>query len=238
MPQPCPASSPDHAKVMVRGPLGAVQAAGRRRAPGLEIGQVLEQDAVVNVLPGGQAGEVHPRGEVGLGERGRADDAPGVPERVRRGVLHDESRGAIGLAPDDGPIRGHVSALHATGDAGAQPVRGHHRGGPALGPDREPRGGSEGGGSHGQQRALEQATPADADAGVGAIRGRSLDVSHRDASSWATSRGPRRPAGLRRSSRRDPGTRRLRPDDRPVTCARRAATRSGGAGGSRVGPAA
>jgi hypothetical protein len=134
---------------------------GRGCAQHLGIGEVLEQNAVEDVLPGGQSAEVHPRGEIGFGQRGGPDDPPDVSECFRRGVLDDEPRGTVGPAPDDGSVAGDVIALDPAGDGRTQSIRRHHRGRLGLRPDRPPRR-PERGRAQRQQRALkETSSPPD-----------------------------------------------------------------------------
>ena len=136
MPQPWPASSPDQTNV--------IGSATRRRRPeapegrdaqDLGVSEVLEDHAVENVLPGRQAGEIHPCREVAFRQRRRPHHALEIRERGGRRILDDQPGGAIRAAPDHRAIRGDVAALHAGGHAGAHPIGGDHRRRRRLAPD-------------------------------------------------------------------------------------------------------
>ena len=77
---------------------------GHRLARDAQIVQALKRRAIEDALARGQARQIDTRGEVARVERGRPDDAADILERFRRRVLHDEARGAIGAAPDDGAV--------------------------------------------------------------------------------------------------------------------------------------
>ena len=84
MPQPWPQVSADHANVTSRGPARRRdEAAGRRLAPGAEIGQVLERARDRRCAARRQADEIDARGEVGVLERRGPDDAATVGEKRR-----------------------------------------------------------------------------------------------------------------------------------------------------------
>src|SRR4029453_11874366 len=90
---------------------GCAEPARRRIARHLRAREVLEQDAIEDLLACGQPGEIGARGEVGLGQRRRADDALRVAEGVARRPFHQEAGGPIGPAPYVRPTAVDTAAL-------------------------------------------------------------------------------------------------------------------------------
>jgi hypothetical protein len=76
----------------------------------------LERDAVEELLPRGQLGEIDAGREVAGGQRCRAYHALEIGERLRGGILDDRPTGTVCAAPDDRGVTGHIAAGDAIGD--------------------------------------------------------------------------------------------------------------------------
>ena len=86
--------------------------------------EVLERNAIEDVVPRRQATQIDAGREVAAGERGWPDDAPSVLERLAVGPLDREARRSVTAAPDDRSTRRDVTALHAVRDIRTRGVRG------------------------------------------------------------------------------------------------------------------
>ena len=78
--------------------LGRPEASAVRLAPGLEIREVLEEDAIEDTLAGRQIREDHACGEVGRVERRRSHSTKRVLEFLGRRVFDDETGRTIGAS--------------------------------------------------------------------------------------------------------------------------------------------
>ena len=90
---------------------------GARR---LHVAEIQESHPIEHVLAGREPIEDHLDGVPALRQGRGSEDAPGVLELVRRGVLDQEARRPVGRAPHDGAVRSHLAGLDAEGDAGSR----------------------------------------------------------------------------------------------------------------------
>jgi hypothetical protein len=122
MPQPCPAVSPDHANETERRWLGAVRKwptcvfADDGRRP-----QILESDAIENILARRQILQQRLRGEVAFRQRVDGDYVADVDESAAGRDLDQHARRAVGSRPDHTGIGRDISRLDAVRDK--RPVR-------------------------------------------------------------------------------------------------------------------
>ena len=125
--------APDKGDVAALGWCGAEMAQGGRTHD-FVVSQILEEDTVENLLPGGQIGQLDTRRKVADSESGGTLHPSGIGEGVGGGIFHEHAARFVGTTPDDGRIAGHVTAGDAVRDARTCTVRSHKRWGSALGP--------------------------------------------------------------------------------------------------------
>ena len=104
------------------------EAAGGGPAPGLQVREVLEEDAIRDALARGQVGQLDAGREARLFDGGRSGHAPRVGERIGGRILHDHARRPVGSAPDGRAAGGHVAGRGAAGDRRASAVGGDDAG--------------------------------------------------------------------------------------------------------------
>ncbi len=111
MPQPWPAVSPDHMKLTERLSPGACESADRRLADDAGRRQILEAQAIEDVLPGRQILEQRLGGKVALGQRVDEARVTNVFEAVGGRHLDQHAGWAIGPRPHHAGIDRHVAGL-------------------------------------------------------------------------------------------------------------------------------
>src|SRR5687768_4419348 len=90
-----------------------------------EIGQILEADAIENILARGQVLQVELGGEVIDGQRGRAENPSGIGKRFCGGVIHDQPAGPVGTTPDNARVTADIAAGDPVEDGWTALVRGY-----------------------------------------------------------------------------------------------------------------
>src|SRR6266436_3093584 len=105
-----------------------------RGTQGFQVSQILEHDAVKDLLAGGQIGQLEACRKVADGESGWALRPLGIGEGVRGGIVYQHTARFVGTTPDRGRIAGHVTAGHAVWDTRTYTVSGHQDWGSPLRP--------------------------------------------------------------------------------------------------------
>ena len=125
MPQPWPAVSPDHTNDTERRSFGAVRK--RPICGSLMIvgeGEILEPDAIEDVLSGRQVLDQRLGGEIAFRQRIDSDRAADALEAVGGRGLDQHARRPVGARPDHAGIGRDVARLNAVGDDAAGRPRG------------------------------------------------------------------------------------------------------------------
>ena len=127
MPQPCPQVSADHAsRTRQPGAWRGAELPHLRRADDARVGDVLEADAVEDVLACRQITDDRTRSEPGLRRGDRACHPSSVGERLRRRVFDGDSGRAIDMRPHHRLAWRGISCRDTVVDARPNTIRGDH----------------------------------------------------------------------------------------------------------------